>query len=568
MTSLRSNAATTSAFTLRVPGLKDPWIVLAASLAVLIMLWTVTGLDMYPLDDGWVMFSSKSLSLQWGDFFLGNSRELRVVPYLVSRALEDDGFRVANLILIGLDLAIFVGLFAVFDRLLEGRSIAAFTAAGLAMLFPGDPTMFWLGAYGVNISYALLLWSTWFSLVAIDRGRWGYQLAGLALLYCGIRTYPGYIFLPLVLVCFRVFVQAERGTFLRGLLRHCVPQLLVLALALAPTLIGMLGGAGREAHVASFDASLALAGYQSMLAHLTAGWLAGLTAFTTFPLSYAVAFAVVFSLAMAVLAVNMRRTSGATSDRTTIALIVAAVAVVLLCYLPYAISDVRFGTGRTLIGSRAGFFLLLVAVVDGLWLRMRRPGWLAIALVGVAVALLLASSMAQRSLFQERYRQSLFQRVFLADLAATLHCPPSTPVLIVTAPKTLGRYTGGSMLINRVQFPVRTLYGTRDVHIASANNYMLVRSGRVAPDGTLVYRGLRVGSSPLLLRYTFRGGFKREDAVPVQVGHERQPLVLHGSGMPAQQCDETPLMRALLIQYEQNRQRLGLPIRSAGPPPR
>ena len=149
-------------------------IVTLAAIAVLAVFWFRPGLDMYPLDDGWVPFSADSLDFDWPSFIWGAGREARLLPYLFARAVESDGFVTINLILIALDTAILVGLFAIFHRLLRGRATPAFIAACVATLFPGDPTMFWLGAFGVNISFALLVWATYLNLRAIDSRRIGY----------------------------------------------------------------------------------------------------------------------------------------------------------------------------------------------------------------------------------------------------------------------------------------------------------------------------------------------------------------------------------------------------------
>jgi hypothetical protein len=536
-------------------------IVLLTAAAVMALLWGVPGLDMYPLDDGWVSFSSGRLDFNWPDFFLGNSRELRYVPYLIARTLESDGFRTINIILIGLDLSIFVGLFAVFHVLLDRRRVPAFVAAGLAMLFPGDHTMFWLGAFGVNVSYALLVWATYFGLVAIDRNSLARQACGLVLFYCGIRTYSGYVFLPLVFVGYYVFATFGWRGLLRGFARHSLPQLLVFSLAFAPTMIGLAAGSGREGHVASLELAPAFDGYVAMFANLGYGWirtLAGLLKSISIPAT----LALLALFTAAVWALGTRRDDPQDDRRQTrsrVALVLACLAVIVLCYLPFSVSDVRFNAARALMGSRAGYFLLLVALADWVYRRLPQRAYSAWAFALLGVGLLTAFGAASQSLFQARSRQSLYQRVFLADLAAVVPCAPAQALVIVAGPKVLGRNTGGSMLVNRPQFPIRTMYGNHRVQARVITNFMLMRGGRLDPsDGTVIYKRADLGSNSLLLRYSFATGFEHVNRVVVRVGHKRKRVVIHGSELPGDACRPTPLMQSLLRDRPRYLQALGL----------
>lgn len=519
-----------------------------AAAAILFILWSGPGLDMYPLDDGWVSFSSNNLDFQWRDLFFGNSRELRYVPYLIARALEDNGFTVINSILIALDLAVFAGLFAVFYLLLEKRSVPAFVAAGLVMLFPGDPTMFWLGAFGVNISFALLTWATYCNLRAIDRKSVGYQACALLLLYCGIRTYSGYVFLPLIFIPYYVFARCGRDGLLRGLVRYSLPQLVIFSIALAPTLLGLAAGSGREGHVASLELSSAMAGYKTMFANLGYGWLLRLGATEGISIPSAVGALAVFTGAVLALgSAQPDKPAGATGHRSPAMLVITGFAVIMLCYLPFSVSDVRFNAGRALMGSRVGFFLILVVVGDWIYRKLPRSRYVSSVFSAIAIGTLTVFALGSLSLFQARHRQSLFQRVFLADLAAVVPCPPKRPIVIVAGPREFGRRTGGSMLVNRPRFPIRTMYANSRVNAYVVSNFMLSRNGRLDPsDGTVVYKGVDLGSEPLLLRYSFASGFRHVMRVSVRVGHERQRATIRGTKLPAKACSATPLMHSLL----------------------
>lgn len=172
------------------PGQEAGWfaLMLAVAAALVGSFWFRVGLDIYPLDDGWTFLGPDAGRFAWDDFFFGLHRVLRLVPYQFAAALEPDGFRLLNAQLIGLGALSMTGLFLLTRRLLGGRVLPAFLVAGLTILFPNDPTMFWLGAFGVNISYCLMVWASYVGVCAIDRRSLALALPGWAMLYAGART--------------------------------------------------------------------------------------------------------------------------------------------------------------------------------------------------------------------------------------------------------------------------------------------------------------------------------------------------------------------------------------------
>lgn len=538
----------------------EPVVVLIAAVAAITSFWIRTGLNMYPLDDGWVSSSFGNPKFDIAHFLLTNSRELRNLPFILANAIDPNNFRAINAILIGINVLTFLGLFRICRYLLPGRIVAAFMAASLAMMFPNDHTMFWLGAFGVNLSYLLLVWSTVAAFAAIEGKRPWLHLASLVLLFCGIKTYPGYIFLPLVLVSGFLFMHGGARAYLRGFARHILPQWLIFVVALVPTVRGMMRGSGREGHVASMDIGQVFAGYREMFANLLWRWYGELWPIARWMVPYAIFFVVLFAVAVLLLHRFDKRIAPRYSNR--IALIAICAALVLLCYVPYSVSDIRFDHARALIASRFGLVVMLVAIVDWWQLRYGRP-FTAAGLCAGGVALLTLFCLNRLSFFDARHERSIYQRILLADLADAVPCPaPDTPILLVIRQGEFSDGKGGKMLINRPQYLLRTVYANDEIDAYTVSNWLLGAHGRIDPaDGTIVYRRRDIGPEPLLLHYEFATGVKHVMRARFRIGPDRRWVTITGSRVPASSCNPTPLANALVQQRDEYLDHLKLPYR-------
>lgn len=537
-------------------------VAMIAAVAAIACFWMRTGLDMYPLDDGWVGFSKRQ-GFDWMDFLAGSSRELRILPYAIAKKVEADGFVTINLILIAINALTLLGLFRICRLLFRGRLVAAWFAACLAMLFPNDHTMFWLGAFGVNISYLTLVWSAAISMDAIGANKPWHQAAAMALLFCGIRTYPGYVFLPLVLVSTFLAMHGGWNAYRRGFVRHVLPQWAVVLLALAPTLFSASRGVGREGRVASLDPAMILDGYKAMAANLGWRWMDDLWPVAHWAWPYALFYLALFMVTLLVLHHGTRGVTGSpgAAPRPAYAMImVGGVTLIALGYLPYAVSTVRFDAGRALIGSRFGLALLLVAAAD--WF-CNRPGTVVPGriLATLGALLLTLFCLNRLAIFDRRFEQSIYQRAFLADLVAALPCPDTHTFIVIDQGEFSGRTTG-TMLVNRPQFPIRVVYANRRLKTVTVSDPLLATGGSIDPsDGTIVYRRRDIGASPLLLHYSFAGGITYSSGKSFKVGRARQAIVVAGSPLPGRECEPTPLARALLERRAEYIEHLQLPAR-------
>lgn len=522
--------------------------------------WIQTGLDMYPINDGWVSAGQKS-DFSWSNLLFTQKRELRKLPYLISQALEKDGFIILNCILIAIDIGAALCLYAVFFFLLERRVPDALLATALALLFPNDPTMFWLGAFGVNISYLLLLGATALTCAGIGRRRHGLFLLGLLLLFLGVRTYPGFVALPLFLTAYlSVRDQAARSD--GRWWRYPAAQALVVALALAPTVWGALKGHGREASVASFDPGLVLEGYRRMASNLVYGWLDEVFVLPRVHAGYAI----FYSLLVAGAVLALRRTPPSRDgERAAVVdlpshwrgglFLLAMLGVVVFGYLPYAVSEVRFDDGRALMASRIGAIALVVMALGS---AARRVAWRPLAAILLAGASVLVALFALNriSLFGARLEESQHQRVFLADLAAAVPCPPDDTLMVFHTDRDTFR--GSPMLVNRIFAPIQVLYRNRRIDAVTLNPSLLQRFGQLK-DGRLQFRDTVIsGRNLALFRYGFQEGLRPVESLQLRVGSDRVPWTLAAASLPEVECEITPLMKALLRDRERYLQALRL----------
>ena len=536
-------------------------IVLVFAAAVVCGFWWHTGLDMYPLDDGWAGFAAPQ-HFSWTDFLFSNRRELRKVPFIIAQALEQDGFTTINTILIGIDILIWTGLFVVLYHVFRKRPLEAFIASALVMLFPNDPTMFWLGAFGVNSSYLLLLWSTAFSFLAIDRNKPSLHVPALLLFFFGVKTYAGFIALPPILVAYLLLRDRPQHP-IRRLLKYLTPHALILAIAVAPVLFGAPSEGGRDSRVASFDPALALKGYGKMLENLGYGWADKFFTPAAWMLPYAVYFGLLVAAAMLLLARHRRTganpiTAESTDLRATVIFVGMCVAVIVFGYLPFSVSQIRFNADRALMASRIGFVCLLVAAASHAARRFSpRPLMPLVAVAAGTVVVVFAVN--KLSVFDERHERSMYQRVLLSDLAATMPCARSKwPVLLHTAPREFTQRRGGQFLALRPELALRTLYAKRNLKVFTLNDWTMSARPTSGIDRDHVRFGKNVlGPGSVIFQYSFKDGLRPLPNLTIHAG-QADEAILTGRPLPAGDCETTPLVQSLLRDRAGYLQHLGL----------
>lgn len=522
-------------------------------LAITAAFWLHPGLNMYPVGDGWQIYGAYDGDFSPGNLLFGFHRDLRMLPYLIARAWEPGGFRLLNLQLILIDAGILLGLFCVSRRVLGGRGVAAFLVACLAMFFPRDPTMFWLGAFGVNLSLLLMLWSSHAAFRALDQRRIGWLLLSLALLYLGARTYPGFLFLPLLLVSYVLVHDAGVRGYMRAFPKWILPQWVVLALAFAPTLAAAAYGGGYEARRADLDPLLIARGYGAMLANVGWRWtdsLAPPERWTWLPLA-------VMAVAAAIVLWRLSRRASTSSgaglrpDAKSLGLFTCmCLGLMLASFLPYAVTDLRFEFNRELIGSRYAFLLWVAGLASWTIGRLREDRVRRIAsavAASCACLLLIVFCVNKLGLFEQRREQTVLQQIFLSDLARLVPCPePTTPIVLLPQRGAFSRPAGNSMLLNRPQFPVQAMYGLRHMKVVSATPRQL-RDGavRLAPTGEPVIRKMVLRAPPLLVRYDQRAGMQLLPSLALPAGAGQPARMLQGANPGPATCKPTPMMRDL-----------------------
>lgn len=522
-------------------------------LAMSAAFWLRPGLGMYPVGDGWQIYGAYDGDFSLHNLLFGFHRDLRMLPYLIARAWEPGGFRLLNLQLILIDAGILLGFFCVSLRLLGGSGIAAFLVACLAMLFPRDHTMFWLGAFGVNLSLLLMLWSCHAAFRAIDGRGIGWLLLSLALLYPGARTYPGFVFLPLLLVSYVLLRDTGARGYLRAFPKLILPQWLVLALAFAPTLAAAAYGGGYEARRADLDLVLVVRGYAAMFKNVGWRWLEAMA-----PPEHWIwpQFALIALLSGAAIWWLRRRPAaplaqGPRPDVKSIALFSClCLGLMLVSFLPYSVTDLRFEFNRELIGSRYAFLLWLAGISTWGTGRLRSEHARRMATTGLACAgfaLLGLFCISKFALFERRREQAVLQQVFLSDLARLLPCPnPATPIVLLPRNGAFTKPAGNSMLLNRPQFPVQAMYGLRHMKVISVTPQQL-RNGAVhfAKTGEPMIRKMILRKPPLLLGYSQQAGMELLPSIALPAGAGDPPRMLMGSVPGPASCQPTRMMRDL-----------------------
>lgn len=557
----RDNVATTAGdFLLRRPAL----IALAFAAMVVSAFWLHTGLDMYPLDDGWAIFASPQTGhFSWIDFLLSNRRQLRKLPYLAAMALERDGFVTINVILAGIDILTWLGLFVVLYHVFRKKRIEAFVASALIMLFPNDPTMFWLGAFGVNMSYLLVIWSIALACMAIDRNKPLLQLPALLLFFLGVKTYAGFVVLPPIILAY-LLLRERPPCPIRTLLRLLIPLAVIVAIAAAPVFLAEPIQRGRDSRVASLDPALILKGFGRMLENLAYGWSGEFFLPSAWMLPYAVCFGLLVATAMWLLAkrrgriVTSRPGTEAVDVRAAMLFVGMCVAVIVIGYLPFSLSSIRFNPDRALMGARIGYACLLVAAASYAARRLssRNAMWLVAAAGGALVVLFAVNKL---SVFDERYRRSLYQRVFMADLAVAVPCASSRwPLVIHTKPNEFTAQKGGQFLNLRPHFAFRVIYAKNRLQVFTLNPWMLARfAKRVDQDHIRVGRRV-VGPGAVIFEYSFKDGLRYLPNLTVNAGRSPDATTLVGGPIPANDCEITPLVNALRRDRPGYLQQLGL----------
>lgn len=526
-------------------------VIIQATCAVLLVCepWVRNGLRFYPLNDGWVSLSNQA-HFQFYRFIFGSDRDLRIVPFMIAKSFPDHVVQVLNIELILLDVTVFAGLYFLTRKVLRATLLESFFVASLSFLFPNDVTRYWLGAFGVHISWALMLWSTIFLVVGHKRKSSWRKVIGLIFLFCAARTYSGYIALPILAVA---FVAIDESCTISHAWRNMVRTLslpfLVLFLALAGTVVATLRGAGRSGQVADFQIKEIIQGFVVQAEYLSGGWISDfINHISVQPLDIIFSFCVVAICCVILLLIEGVRSSSSLVSESgrsglgecvsgrVILVMSFCVCILILGYLPYSVSDIRMGHGRQLILARVGLCMALVFTLS--WLsHIWSKHYAKIVLVLFFIPLVVFFCLNSYSIFEERVNGSRHQLVFAADMLEAHPCPPIRDGVLIYSNIGEYKFSNGSMLLNRPQYIMRYFYGVKHVSVASTNRFFLSYFKASIQGSTLRYRGysFRAHDTAAYL-YSFKEGLKRMNKV--RLPHDAGAFYPRFS--PSTNCQLTP----------------------------
>ncbi|MGA7305210.1 MAG: hypothetical protein WBW88_10065, partial [Rhodothermales bacterium] len=446
---------------------------------LVIGLWVPYGLAVFPINDGWVALTGDP-HFHGLKFFTSARREFRAIPLMLAHLSNGHTLELMNLELMTLDIFIFLGLYKLLTEIFPDQKTEAVAAASLGLLFANDPTMLWLGAFGVNVSWGLMLWASVCVIRSHDRGRRDYLWLGLILLYTGARTYPGYIAFPVLMVLYFFYTRRLRATTkLLSTARYLGAIVLTLVIAIIPTMLAAIHGQARVGHVASFNQASALSSFADQAIYLAYGWIEGISDRVGGDLwswgSYSTLVAATLFL---VWKSDMRESVVAeepcdTGWSATLGMILLAIGLFVFGFLPYALSDVRTGHGRQLIVARFGLVLLFIYAPPMVApKRLRRISRMVIATLAAVAIVMFVQNKAW--MFHERVRGSQRQELMMAEMLRELPCISSGQSIVIEfTSDELVHTPGGSMLLNRPRYLFRYFYGRGDYQVVGVNNVLL-----------------------------------------------------------------------------------------------
>ena len=522
-------------------------LVLAILVVSFPLVWTL-GYHYTPINDGWVQLyvierggntvEDKLNKILSADI---DSRFFRSIPYMIQGLFQDPNLIVLKLFMIVNFLMTFFGVYLLVGKLLTQRLHLQFLLSLIYMLFPFDGTAFWFGAFGVNLGLLFSVWSLYFIVVAIQKYSLSVLILGGAFGLVALLTYPGHIpiyFSILAVVFFRCASNFKMTLIFGGLLGF------ILFWGFVPLLAELFANEKRNANVASLDLRLIGKGYIQAFKTI---FIRSPTEIAFVDFRYA---AIGFSTSAIVTLLIFLGTDNSDPGGTTESIFKRLrlykffsdniIGLFLICfglffagYLPYAITDVRFGNERQLIYARVSFLFLIIST---LWIFQRKyvifskpPRIFSSAVFFVFVGLFVQEKLKVAKSYHD---QSQYVKNFLGKLPIIVPEVGDDQRLIVYFEDRQNMTGKSSMLFNRAQFPISYVYetGQKKINVTSLDDSKIRRTyGRAE----LLINNLEKiiiidRSNDITLSYHSQNGFK-----PLtEIISKRGKTTIHISGLP------------------------------------
>lgn len=510
-------------------------IVLILNLMIVGYFWYVLGENYTPVNDGWVSVTAYDHNLSMNKKFMSclQPRGLRGIPHLLAINFEGDGFVTIRAFLATINIFTGIGMFLVLNRFFPKKTLFSIITSLLIMYFPYGDTMFWLGAFGVNLGYLLCIYSTYYFICSIEDSSNLKFWVAIFLLFLSGRTYPGYLIAQALVIFIFIFSKKKswKTFWLKSLLFSITWGLGLLQFA-----YNVVSGNGREGKVTNFEWAEVLKGFGKAFKNLYIN--APVELFKINPAQLDVAIFVIVLLVAAQLFIVAKLKSGeydavlvAKEYRKIILYLTALAPLILIAgYMPYSISDIRQGTSRQLLFARPGIVIFFTAILFFMVFSVFKNKTSPDVLVAILSSIIIGLSIQAKAKLANEYKiASEVDRVFLGDFALKIPAFKGNPFILIYLPNNnIILNNKLAMLLNRPKFPIRYLYKRRDLEVLTITPFYLKRFGANFDDEHFTARGIKMPIKKMVaLTYSFERGFEKISYLEMKFKGKRENMTLH-----------------------------------------
>jgi|CXWL01.1.fsa_nt_gi hypothetical protein len=497
-------------------------------------LWSILGLNYTPVSDGWVNVSvydrpdaiNKMKNIIYGLFSVTeNKRWVRNVPFALASRLPGEGFITISSMLFVINVVSGFGLFLVINRLIPGKDFLAALSSLFIVFYPYDGTLFWHGAFGVNLGFALCIYSIFFFICAIEKKSTIHFMLCLLTLFLSGKTYPGY--LPLQLLIFFISLLRNRSNYVTWWPK-AIAFLVVYLIGFFSFAGNIISGTGRETRVLNLDISKVISGFFYATKHIYF-----LFANEFFSIDHFNLFGFV-SIALAAMSAfyyfeksnsrqnelypkNSQNTGYA---RITLYLLFLGPLILIAGYAPYTISDIRFGTDRQILFARTGVVVFYVSLflflVETLVKDKIIASWVRVILPSFIFSL---SVQAKGDIAHGFSDVSETERIFLGDMAESVPCSDQQKTMVIylideNEKNNVLFWTRN--LVARPKFPIGYLYKNYHLNTYVVNSFWLKQFRTAVCGDSLCIGGKKIPMKQLqVLGYSRDYGFQKIKYLPI-----------------------------------------------------
>lgn len=408
--------------------LLHPWTLFTV---VALAVWWPEGFNIGPINDGWT-------KLDFGIDLLNfkNTRVFNYFPTWLSIRVVRNGFEGWQIVLLALSVLRSVLFYEIVKRLFPRNHLFAIACGLIALFHPADNGYFWLGCidaiFGLVLAFACCL----SALIYLQTNSRRSQISMFVFQFLSCFTYTGFL---LVIVGFPMGAWIIRRIEGRKdsvfyLLKVSLP---ILAFIVFQAVLAFKG-VGREGVILDMNLHGVWAGYVTEI-RLIGGTFVEF--FKEMQLAYLPAALICGGAACLIAFVGFQKNSGLCEDDESkpwwyyVLLVIGLMLLAALSYLPFAVTNIRFGNTRQLL--LAGIFvymvfLLLIIVILPRYTRYINNVYFKYAILFLVSVTTVIAGLEHRGYWIAAYRS---QEQLFAAIAAKVPSPPSGAVIVVRLEK-------------------------------------------------------------------------------------------------------------------------------------